>query len=74
MISLVSQQVEQPVLLQGNVMGALATVLAALLWQEATVTPSSLAICGAGSLAANLLALTLRSERRGKPVLPPLCA
>lgn len=48
---------------------------AALSQQEANHDPpSSLEIFGAGSLVAILLALTFRSKRRGKSVLPLLCA
>lgn len=42
--------------------------------KQQTLSSSPLEIFVVGSLAANLPALTFRSGRRGKPVLPPLCA
>lgn len=42
--------------------------------KQQTLSSSPLEIFVVGSLAAHLPALTFRSGRRGKPVLPPLCA
>lgn len=42
--------------------------------KQQTLSSSPLEMFVVGSLAANLPALTFRSGRRGKPVLPPLCA